>query len=284
MAGTAARDQANWDQFRALSPLARAGSNFLDTIGLAGNAATFGLGGGVVDLLSGTPWGTTAHDARVRTNGSGPVPVGAIAEGLGTVGGGMGAWKLARGGLGMARAALPAVPLGTVAKAAAIPAGVTGLALLANNGGEAAPAVATVPASTPVAPVAQALAQGRDAPATDFITPRDRLSAYIDTLLTKGASINQVRALAPAVENTPRPQTTKNAVLGQTAQLSQQIFASQISGLEKQLAAGAITEAQAKAAVQKATEARFQRDAGLAGLDPARLAQAQLLGGQDEEE
>lgn len=280
------RDQSVWNQFVGLSPGARAVSNFLDTLGLAANGATFGLGGGIVDALSGQQWGTSAHDARLRLNNSTNFNAGTAADVIGSVTGGKAAISGGRAAIGLARSGLGAVPVvlprASTAAKFLLPGGAAiGLASMAGSGGDAAPAAAA-PAVAP-APATVTSQPARAAVPTDYVTPRDRLSAVLDTVLSGPVSINQLRAVGGLVENTPRPQTTKNAVLGQTAQLSAQIFASQIASVQDQLANGQITEAQAQAAVQKATEARFARDAGLSGFNPTQLAQAQLLSPDEEQ-
>lgn len=298
MADTAARDQANWNQFRGFSPGGRALSNFFDTLGLAANSATLGVGGGVADWLQGQSWGTSAHDARVRLNNSTNFNAGTAAEVLGGVAGAKGVVTGGKAAIGLGRSLLAAAPavgvraaaLGAVPVASRLPVGqiakflvpgaaALGIAGMASGGGDAAPAQAA-----PVADASSTVTTGPARPMqpTDYITPRDRLSQFLDGVLSGPVSINQARAIGGLVEGTPKPQTFKNQVLGQTAQLSQQIFQSQLEHAQEQLASGTITEAQAKAAVEKATEMRFQRDAGLAGLNPTQLAQAQLMSPDEE--
>lgn len=132
-------------------------------------------------------------------------------------------------------------------------------------------------------PVSQALAQGRKAPPPPEIMPVDRQSQMIAAILGSGLTVNEAATVAgilPANPGTGKPGTAKDAVLGQAAKLSQQLFASQVAqatDIAKNDPVGA------RAIVDKATQEHFARQAGLVGFNPVQLAQAALLDGAAEE-
>lgn len=283
---TTARDVATWNQFAGLSAPARAASNFLDTLGLAANAATLGLGGGAVDWIKGQPWGTEAHDARVRVNNSGPIPTGAAADAIGSLAGGKAVFAGVKALPSLARAVFTTAPIGTraamlgatadaalgtkIARVAAVPAIVGGATALAASGnGEPVP-VAAAPATASDA-VANALATGTVAEKP--LSAQDQLSKTIASILGRNPSMSDIQALGQLIPATIKQgATSKDITLGQTAQLSQQMFAQDIANaqeLAKTDAAGA------KAQVAKATDAYFKRNAGLVGLNPENLTMAQ---------
>lgn len=143
------------------------------------------------------------------------------------------------------------------------------------SGGSTAVAPAAPAASRqPVAPqraVEAAMAKGRAAPA---VTPQARALAAIDTILRGPFTLKEFETAVGALPAPAKPQTTKNTVLGQTAELSQQIFQNQIT--QAQELAKSDPES-AQAAVAKATDDYFKRNSGLVGFNPADLVNAQIL-------
>lgn len=141
-----------------------------------------------------------------------------------------------------------------------------------------APAARAAPASATAASE-RALTQGRAAAPT--ITPQDQLSAYIGSVLSQGATIREAQALGGLIPAGASAQpNAKSTVLGQTAQLSQSIYQNAVTQAQEL----AKTDPEgAQKVVEKATADYFARNAGLVGFDPTKLAQAQLLGGADEE-
>lgn len=134
-------------------------------------------------------------------------------------------------------------------------------------------------AVTPAQAVDQAMTQGRTA--DSYITPQDQLSAYIGSVLSRGATIREAQALGPLVPGlaraTPNP---KQAVLGQTAALSQSIYQNSVTQAQEL----AKTDPEgARKVVEQATSDYFNRNAGLVGFDPSKLVQAQLLAGNNED-
>lgn len=128
--------------------------------------------------------------------------------------------------------------------------------------------------------VATALAAGRAA--APALSTQDELAAYIHSVLSGGATIREAQALGPLVPATiKQAQTSKDALFGQTAAMSQAIYTQQAKALNDAVAAGTITKEQGEIGAQKATDAYFQRNAGLVGFDPTKLALANQLGNQD---
>lgn len=124
-------------------------------------------------------------------------------------------------------------------------------------------------------------AQPKAAAKTDapvMVLPEDRARAMLATILSKPLTISQYEhaagtlpVVAPMGNKAPKAQ---DVVLGQTAQLSQQLFSQDIA--QAQEIAKSDPEA-ARAATQKATDAFYQRQASLSGVNMQQLAQAQLL-------
>jgi hypothetical protein len=142
-----------------------------------------------------------------------------------------------------------------------------------------------VAAPNPRTAVTQALAQGREAPATP-ITPQDALASALQRILTSPRAtmgdISRAGGLVPAVtKNAPKGRDT---VLAQTAALSEAIFNHAVGEIDAAAKAGTITPDQAKVGKEKATAEWFQRNGGLVGFDPSKMVQAQLLQGADGEE
>lgn len=128
-------------------------------------------------------------------------------------------------------------------------------------------------------PVDAAMAAGRAAVVEP--TAAERLSTVIGDALKGGVTLRELQTLAPLVPALAKPgQSTKNSVLGETAKLSQSIYANEIAQAQE---LAKTDEAAAQKIVESATAAYFQRNAGLVGFDPTKLALAQKLG-QDEEE
>ena len=247
-----------------------------DVVRLVANAATFGFADRLAAATVDPNAAQNTADARTRSGLAGDVVTGAsMAAGGGAALRAAGAGlRLARAGAGAAGGVMPLL------RRAAIPLGLAGVA--------AADRISSENPETPVNrvkpkaadPVTQAMQQGRQMTPDQFVTPRDRLNAYIDTVFRTGATIREAQALGGMVESTPRPQTTKNTVLGQTAQLSQAIYADQIAQAQQ---LGKTDPEAARAVVAKATSDYFNRNAGLVGFDPTKLAQAQLMAGAEEE-
>lgn len=283
MATAAEREAVN--ALARMSPFQRAVQLFTGTITNAANKATFGGLGALGDIARGTDWGTTGEQISAQVAAASPFAQ-AASSGIGLVAPvGVGA-RVAKAGVGAVRNALVetvgtrAAALGAkgglrpgvkaALKGAAVPAAVLGGAAYLT--GDSAPA--ETPVEAPQA-VDRAMAQGRTAPAV--VTPRDQLNQFISSVLGQGASINQVRALGDLVEGTPRPATAKDTMMGQTALLSQQIFQRQMEALQAQLADGSIDQATFDAGVTGLQDQMFNRNAGLVGLNPAQLAEANRL-------
>lgn len=275
-----------------MSPLQRAVQLFTGTITNAANAATFGGVGALGDIARGTPWGTTGEQISAQVRAASPFAQ-AASSGIGLVAPVGAGVRVAEAGVTGARNLLfeqvgsRAAQLGAeggmrpgvraAIKGVGVPAAVLGGAAYLT--GDSAPAADT-PVAAPRA-VDTAMRQGRAAPTV--VTPREQLNAFISNVLGQGASINQVRALGDLVEGTPRPVSAKDAMTGQTALLSQQIFERQLAALQAQLADGSITQADFDAGVTGLQGQLFTRNAGLVGLNPAQLAQAQQLAALQEE-
>lgn len=270
---TPAQVRREFDQMSAARKLGTAAD---DVVRLVANAATFGFADRLAAATVDPNAAQNTADARTRSGLAGDVVTGAsMAAGGGAALRAAGAGlRLARAGAGAAGGVMPLL------RRAAIPLGLAGVA--------AADRISSENPETPVNrvkpkaadPVTQAMQQGRQMTPDQFVTPRDRLNAYIDTVFRTGATIREAQALGGMVESTPRPQTTKNTVLGQTAQLSQAIYADQIAQAQQ---LGKTDPEAARAVVAKATSDYFNRNAGLVGFDPTKLAQAQLMAGAEEE-
>jgi len=120
------------------------------------------------------------------------------------------------------------------------------------------------------------------APAMREPTAQDRAMAAIDSILSKPFTMRQFSAATAAlpgvtqagVASTKVAPKMKDTVLGATAELSQSIFAQEIAQAQAMKAAD---PKGAQDAAKKATDAYFQRNAGLVGFNPSELLQAQLL-------
>lgn len=286
--GDTARKQQVVDQFQALSPTARAASNFLDTIGLAANSGTLGVPGRLVDYFSGLPQGQTATDAEDRVNNSGPLALGTAAEGIGAVAGTGGAVKLGRAGLGLlaGKVALPTIT--TAAKVAAPLVGALGVATL---GGRGAPAADALPPAVATNPVATALAQG--ATAAPALTSQDELNQYIHAALGTGKmSLADVQSLGSLIPAATKPiQTAKDKVFQAAAGATDAQFTGELTQAQQEaqgrLGANASIAADPayRKAVASATNDYRVRLASLLGNNPEALqlqAQQQLAAQQAE--
>lgn len=148
---------------------------------------------------------------------------------------------------------------------------------------------AAAPTSLDQATAAQAarvaLAAGRGA--QNPITPQDRVAAFIDSQFQGPLTMREAAAfsgmlpdVATARAASGKGPKAKDTVLGQTAQLSQEIYQNQIDQAKALMA----TDPEgARAATEKATQDYFNRQAGLVGFNPTNLAQAALMAGADEE-
>lgn len=136
----------------------------------------------------------------------------------------------------------------------------------------AAPAAPAAKPATARQAVDASLAKGR---ASAEPTPQQRALAVIDTILRGPVSLNTLKnvvGLLPAPTKTDT--SAKGAVLGQTAQLSQQIYQNQVAQAQEL----AKTDPEgAQAVVAKATDDYFKRNAGLVGFNPADMVNAQIL-------
>lgn len=143
------------------------------------------------------------------------------------------------------------------------------------KGGPKAP---TTPqkAATPAAPAGK--------PGKVVMPPQgtvDPQIAALAAILGSNLTVKEAAAVTGMLPAPAKPVDAKDRVLGQTAQLSEAMFAADIAAateLEKTDPIGA------KAMSEEAFARRFARDSGLVGFDPAKLAQAQLMydaGGQE---
>lgn len=159
---------------------------------------------------------------------------------------------------------------------AKIPAFLGGL--VGSKGGSAVrvmPQAAAAPAEVPAAdPVRQAITQGQRSP-DQFITPQDRLGAYIDSVLTKGATIREATALGNLLPNTStaagmrgKAPSAKDVVLGGAADISGALYQKELEAAK----ASAATPEEYAERFQKATTAFFQRNAGLVSSTQPSLA------------
>lgn len=131
-----------------------------------------------------------------------------------------------------------------------------------------------VPAATPQTAVKQALAQGREA--KDYVTPEDQIRAYIGSVLSRGATVEQAQALAGlagAVPALSKPVVTnKDARIGVAGNVADAIYASALEAA-KSLPAG---EARDKA-YQKATQSYWTQNAIAGGVNPQGLSTQQQI-------
>lgn len=128
-------------------------------------------------------------------------------------------------------------------------------------------------------PVAASLAAGRAAAPTP-ISPHDRQLAALDTILRGPFTRDDLDLVSRSLPAPAKAATYKDTVLGETAKLSQQIFANQIAQAQEL----AETNPQAaRNATAKATDALYQRNAALVGMNPLALAQAQMFGPAEED-
>jgi hypothetical protein len=133
----------------------------------------------------------------------------------------------------------------------------------------------------PEQPVEEALAQGRETGAVPEIAPASAQNQILAAILGSGLTVNEAATFTGMLPAAGKPVSAKDTVMAQSAQLSKELFESQVQGAREL----AKTDPQgAKAMIEKATEAHFNRQAGLVGLNPVQLAQAQLMGGALEED
>ena len=286
--------------------LGRAARAFGDTINIGVNAATGGLfNRGIGYLMGASPDQVDAINARMRANtgvggdlasgigqvygfgklmGAGRATIGAVraapqaaalvpTAGIGTAA----RFLTGRAGPGLVPVVAATAPkASTVAKAAGA-AGLIGLNLAAGRDGTVTPAPA--PAAAPERPVEAALAAGRTLPAE--ITPYERQLAALNAIFkSPNATLSDLQSATGMLPARPKPPTAKDNVLSETAALSQAIFQNDIKNAEEL----AKTDPEgARALTAKAMEAEFQRRAGLVGLNPMNIAQAQLMAPAEEE-
>lgn len=132
-------------------------------------------------------------------------------------------------------------------------------------------------------PVDASLAVGRASPAA--LTPYERQLEALNTIFASpNATLSDLQAATAMMPAQPRPRTAKDSAFGQTAELSRQIFESQIASIGAQKDAGEITEEQARAMTATAMNEEFQRQAGMQGFNPMNLMQAQMMAPDEEAE
>jgi len=114
-----------------------------------------------------------------------------------------------------------------------------------------------------------------------MVMPEDRARAMLATILSKPLTISQYEhaagtlpVVAPMGNKAPKAQ---DVVLGQTSALSQQLFQQQVGDLAMQRKSGQLDEQGYAKEFSKATDAFYQRQASLSGVNMQQLAQAQLL-------
>lgn len=131
-------------------------------------------------------------------------------------------------------------------------------------------------------PVGAARAAGQAAGPQAAITPYDRQLAFLDTVFQQPLTMREAQAysgMLPARDT--KTQTAKDALIGETAKLSQSIFQSAVDQAQEL----AKTDPEgARAIVDKARSDYFNRQSGLVGFNPVQLAQAQLMGAATEED
>lgn len=132
-------------------------------------------------------------------------------------------------------------------------------------------------------PVAASLAAGRGASAV--VTPYERQLEALNTILASpNATLSDLQAATAMLPAAPKQGSKKDAAFGRTAELSRQIFESQIASIGAQKDAGEITEEQARAMTATAMNEEFQRQAGMQGFNPMNLMQAQMMAPDEEAE
>lgn len=111
------------------------------------------------------------------------------------------------------------------------------------------------------------------------LVPQERMSAFLDTMLRGPLTLREAQAASNMLPAPAKPRTASDVVLGETAKLSQQIYADQIA----QATEMAKTDPDAaRDATARATDAYFARQAGLVGFNPLQLAQAELMNQPEE--
>lgn len=280
--------QAAVDALAAMSPARRAAQLFAATITNAGNAATFGGIGAIGDAVRGTPWGTTGDQLSAQVQAASPV-ADTASKILGTVGSGKALVAAAPAAVGGLRGLLTAAPTigtraaalgatspsyaGTVAKVAAPALAAIGLGKFLNN--PEAPVEAKPLTAAKAADEALATGAGMR-PAPTVITPQEALANRLGVILgSDRATLSDIQSAGALVPTSIKPATTqKDALTGQTAAVSQAIFANEVAQAQEL----AKTDPEgAKKVTAKATADYYQRNAALVGANPQNLAMAQLL-------
>lgn len=283
----------------------RAARAFGDTINIGVNAATGGLfNRGIGYLMGATPEQVDNMNQGMRDRtGLG----GDLANGIGQVYGVGKLWGGAKAVTGAARALpqavslVPTAGIGTAARfltgragpglmpvvAAAAPkastvakaAGAAGLIGLSVAGGQDNTVTPAKPVAAPEKPVEAALAAGRTLPAE--ITPYERQLAALNAIFkSPNATLTDLQSATGMLPKPNKPASAKDNVLSETTALSQAIFQNDIKNAEEL----AKTDPEgARALTAKAMESEFQRRAGLVGLNPMNIAQAQLMAPAEEE-
>lgn len=156
--------------------------------------------------------------------------------------------------------------------------GLVGSSGAKNDAGKPLPKAA---AAKPTTPVAKALAKG--AAADPVISTGDDIHKFISARLKAGVTNHDLQALAgiaaavPAV--TKSAQTNKDKIIGQAADVTDALFASEVAQAQK---LGA-NSPEFVTAIQKATEKYRVNLATLGGVNPQGLSMQQMLGEQADQ-
>lgn len=129
-----------------------------------------------------------------------------------------------------------------------------------------------------VAPAAavgdQMLAAGRAAPAPP-VTARDQLNEFLNSVMTRGATVHELAQLGPLVEGTPKPRTAKDVITGTAAGAADASFQAALSAADKET-----DPAKKDLARQKAADTYFTRYATLSGANTQPLTMQDFLENQ----
>lgn len=142
----------------------------------------------------------------------------------------------------------------------------------------AAPSAAPQPRhARPGEIVGTVLGPGLAAPAR--ITPSDRISAAVDTILRGPFTMRGLATAASALPAPVRPLTPRDNLIAETAAVSKSIADTAIRDAQARAASGEITSEQAQRAVAGALTNWQNRSLALAGANPFQIAQAQQMSG-----
>lgn len=258
-------------EYEKLGALSKVGVAADDIVRIVANAATFGL----ADTVAGGDAAQRTADARTRAGLAGDIATGA---GM-TVGGGgalrvaKGAWNLARSGAGGGMALL---------RRAAVPLGLTGVAIADRVAGESTdtPAARVAPTekaapATAKAAVDQALAAGAAAP-----DPQGALGEYIANALKQGATTRQATALGALVPAAVKPGVSRKDAL---ADVAAAVAADQFTRELVNARANATSEEDYAKRFAETQNAYFGRLTTLLGTDPTKFVLAERMGQQEDQ-